>query len=112
MSVNQSVLAYYGWKIPTSKAVAQWAAELDYELPEGVRLIGMDSTEVVFGVMLYESGSYRWGPMEGDDVDITQVDMHRKFSHWFHNAGGGELVRQFSDASWGQDKLHIFIDTF
>jgi len=111
MSVNQSVIAYYGWLLPTSKAVSQWAAELDYQLPDGVALLNMDSTEMVFGAKLYESGSYRWGPMEGDNISLTQPEIRRKFMEWFDN-GGEELVTQFADSTWGEHKLHIYMNTF
>ena len=111
MSVEQSVIVYYGWLIPTSKAVEDWAEELDYKLPEGVQLLNMDSTEVVFGVKLYESGSYRWGPMEGGNISLTQSEIHHKFMEWF-NKGGDKLVGKFADSTWGDHRLHIYMDTY
>ena len=112
MSVNQSVNSYYGWLIPASDDVLNWAKELDYDLPKGVELLNMDSTDVVFGVSLFNSGSNRWGPMEGDNLSISQVDMYQKFTDWMFKEGGEALVSRFSEAEWGQHKLHIYINTF
>jgi hypothetical protein len=112
VSVNQSVLAYYGWLVPVSEAIKSWVTELDYDLPMGARLIGMDSNTIVFGAQLFESGDYRWGPMQGDNASITQVEMYGQFTQWFFKEGGDQLVQRFSQASWGKEKLHIFIDTY
>ena len=111
MSVEQSVVAYYGWIVPTTKAIFQWADELDYDLPDGVRLLNMDSTEVVFGVKLYESGSSRWGPMEGNNISLTPTEILQKYLDWFDN-GGEQLALRFLDGNWGDPRLHIYLNTF
>ena len=111
MSVNQSVIAYYGWLLPTSKAVLQWADDLDYQLPEGVQLLNIDSTDMVFGVKLFESGSNRWGIMEGDNISLTQTEIYQRFMYWFDN-GGESLIKQFADNSWEDHRLHIYINSY
>jgi len=111
MSVSQSVIAYYGWLVPMAPDIRLWADKIDGPLPEGVRLIGMDSEHVVFGAKLYESGSSRWGPMEGGNESYTLMNQHQRFVSWF-DGGGEQLFKRFSDHTWNDHKLHILMDTF
>jgi hypothetical protein len=89
----------------------KWAEELDYKMPHGVKLIGMDSQDIVFGAPIYDSGNNRWGPLEADNVALSQVEMYNLFAKWF-NQGGDILLLRFAEAHWGQEKFHIFIDTY
>jgi hypothetical protein len=110
MSVTQNVIALYGWKVAISPAVENWAKGLDYRLPEGIMLIGMDANEVGVGVKLFDSGSPRWGPMEGDNQSFSESQSSTHLDMWV-KANWKLYVELFhEDLSAIRPKYHIFIN--
>jgi hypothetical protein len=110
MSVVQNVIALYGWKVPTPPAVLNWAKGLDYRLPQGIMLIDMDSDEVGVGVKLFDSGSPRWGPMDGDNKSFSETQSSTLLDIWM-KANWKLFVELFhEDLSSIRPKYHIFIN--
>jgi hypothetical protein len=110
MSVVQNVIAIYGWKVPTPPAVLKWAEDLDYRLPEGIMLIGMDSDEVGVGVKVFDSGSPRWGPMNGDNQSFSETQSSTLLDIWM-KANWKLFVELFyKDIAAIRPKYHIFIN--
>jgi hypothetical protein len=110
MSVVQNVIALYGWKVPTPPAVENWAKGLDYRLPEGIMLIGMDSDEVGVGVKLFDSGSPRWGPMNGDDQSFSWAQSSTQLDKWKRENWKLFVELFHEDLSPIRPKYHIFIN--
>jgi hypothetical protein len=110
MSVDQNVIAIYGWITPTSGAVQRWAAKLDYDLPTGIRLIGMDSKEVAVGINLFDSGSPRWGPMDGDNASFNEEDSLYLLEDWGRT--NQSLFSELFEEDIGDiaPQYHIFIN--
>jgi hypothetical protein len=110
MSVVQNVIALYGWKVATPPAVQKWAEGLDYRLPEGIMLIGMDSDEVGVGVKLFDSGSPRWGPMDGDDTSFSETQSSTLLDMWQHANWKLFVELFYEDLADIPPKYHIFIN--
>jgi hypothetical protein len=110
MSVVQNVIALYGWITPTSPAVAKWAEDLDYQLPEGILLLGMDSREVGVGIKLFDSGTPRWGPMDGDSASFSWAQSSTQLDKWKHE-NWKLFVELFHEVLFPiRPKYHIFIN--
>jgi hypothetical protein len=110
MSVIQNVTALYGWKVATPPAVLNWAEGLDYRLPEGIMLIGMDSDEVGVGVEVFDSGSSRWGPMYGDNKSFSEVQSSTLLDMWMKANWKLFVDLFYKDIAAIHPKYHIFIN--
>jgi|TARA_B110000908_G_C9887472_1_gene285316 hypothetical protein len=110
MSVVQNVIALYGWITPTSPAVAKWAEDLDYQLPEGILLLGMDSREVGIGIKLFDSGTPRWGPMDGDSASFREIQSANLLDVWQHANWKLFVELFYLDLADIAPKYHIFIN--
>jgi hypothetical protein len=110
MSVIQNVTALYGWKVATPPAVLNWAKDLDYRLPEGIMLIGMDSDEVGVGVKLFDSGSPRWGPMNGDNQSFSWTQSSTQLHKWKRENWKLFVELFYEDLADIPPKYHIFIN--
>jgi len=84
----------------------KWFKEIDYDMPEGAMLIGVDSLEVVFGVELFVSSDVRWNPLMGE-TSFTLEEVRRKFSDWYMGISDVCLRAAYQELE-GPPKFHVF----
>jgi hypothetical protein len=110
MSIQETVIAIYGWKLPTSDAISKWADELDYKLPDGINFIGMDGEEVSVGIKLFNSGSSRRKLMSGSDVSFDHDDMNEFLESWQRITSDAFEELFYNEIGDIAPQYHIFID--
>lgn len=66
MGISTTVHTWYGWIIDTTPEINEWARELDYDLPEGIMLLGMDGERLAVGVEVFKTNDLRRGYLEGE----------------------------------------------
>ena len=108
MGYSQRIIAYYGWKEPSEDYIA-WCNELDYALPDGVMLIGVDSTEIAFGVELFRSSDIRWDPLFGEE-SFTNEEAEVQLETWKTSLDGMALDFMKNLALAKPPRFHIFTD--
>jgi len=109
MGIEQSTCAWFGFFLDATPETKAWAKELDYKLPPGFMLVGVDSDEIVCGVSLFDSGSNRWEPLDAERVSLDPQQLIFPFSEWAA-AIDDETMEVFMPLINGiMPQIHIFI---
>jgi hypothetical protein len=82
MGIDQTAEVWFGFYMQTDDIIMNWARELDYDLPPGIQLVGVDSEDVVCGVQIFNSGSPRWDPMMGDRKKFNEHLAMIAYGEW------------------------------
>jgi hypothetical protein len=63
--MGTSIHVIYGWEIATTSELLKWADDLDYQLPNGIILSGMDSDKIYVGAEMFATSRNVWGGTDG-----------------------------------------------
>ena len=103
MGISTRVYTIFGW-IVDSEPYLNYFEDIDYDTPEGVMLLGMDSTEVALGAIMFETNDLRWEPLEGYS-SFTQDEAMEKLNSVVGN------FDVFSNHIDGEEpKFYSFVD--
>ena len=84
MGISQEVFTIYGWEVDTNNFIIRWLEEIDYVVPDGVILHGMDLDKIMIGPILFRSGDARWEPLEGFE-SFSEEEAEFKMNVWQAN---------------------------
>ena len=110
MGIDQTAEVWFGFYMETDDKIMDWADELDYKLPPGFQLVGVDSDEIVCGIQIFNSGCPRWGPMEGDRKKFNEHLAIIAYGQWAE-AMDEDCIEIFKDALGKQPPMfHAFVN--
>lgn len=67
MGIDTNVYTIYGWKFDVNKELSDYLEEIDYDTPDDF-ITDMDGETAYMGAVLFDSGNFRWGEMDGEST--------------------------------------------